>query len=113
MIERYDDDSSDANADPFVGMVLSEYDSIPAINTLDEYTHLHEQLKLMRARSVEFYPARFAMELAVLSRLHDYTRKLGLPDCLMPLGDGQGGLVERSPVPEEWVGGPWGARSGP
>ncbi|MEO1346424.1 MAG: hypothetical protein AAFV74_19965 [Pseudomonadota bacterium] len=105
MTERYDHDCSDANADPFVGMVLSEYDSIPAINTLDEYAHLHEQLKLMRARSGEFYPARFAMEIAVLSRLHDYTRLLGLPDCLMPLGDGKGGLVKWSPVPVEWMDG--------
>ena len=46
------------------------------------------------------YPERFAMEIAVLLRLHDYTRMLGLPDCLMPLGDGHGGLVERSPVPD-------------
>lgn len=103
MIERYDPECPDANADPFIGMFWSEYDSIPAINTLDEYAHLHEQLKLMRARSGEFYPERFAMEIAVLSRLHEYTRMLGLPDCLMPLGDGKGGLVEQSLVPDEWM----------
>ena len=44
------------------------------------------------------------MEIAVLSRLHDYTRMLGLPDCLMPLGDGNGGIVKWSPVPDEWMG---------
>ena len=104
MSERYESDSPDANPDPFIGMFWSEYDSIPAINTLDEYAHLHEQLKLMRARSGEFYPERFAMEIAVLSRLHDYTRMLGLPDCLMPLGDGNGGIVKWSPVPDEWMG---------
>ncbi|MEM6890900.1 MAG: hypothetical protein AAF636_22605 [Pseudomonadota bacterium] len=105
MTERYESEGRDANADPFIGMFWSEYDSIPAINRLDEYAHLHEQLKLMRARSGEFYPERFAMEIAVLSRLHDYTRALGLPDCLMPRGDGKGGLVKWSAVPDDWMGG--------
>lgn len=50
------------------------------------------------------YPERFATEWAVLSRLQDYARMLGLLDCFVQLGGGKGGLVERSPVPEEWMG---------
>lgn len=83
---------------------MAEYESLPVIETLDDYTHFYEQLKLMRAKSEVFYPRRFAMELAVWLRLAEYDRKVGLPECDMPLGDGKGGLVERSPVPDAWRG---------
>lgn len=85
-------------------MATHEFQSLPAIETLDEYIHFKAELETMRARSNgEMIPARFAMELALYIRLCDYEAGLGLPVGCMPQADGNGGVSYPSPIPDEWI----------
>ena len=79
----------------------SELATVPEIRFLDDYIHLQEQLKAMRARSQPFIPGRFAMEMAVYLRLLEYDEKIGLPMSIMPRADGQGGVCPEDIVPVE------------
>lgn len=79
-----------------------ELAALPRITRLDEYMHFREQLEQMRARSIEFNPARFAMEMAVYSILMEYEESLGLPTRDMPKPDGKGGVEPEAVVPEDW-----------
>lgn len=92
--------------DDLAMLVAQEYDTLPEIRRLDEYIHFEEQLGQMRARSAtrKHHHTNFAMELAVYLRLIDYSDVLGLPVPQMPHGDGQGGLIETTAVPQEWLG---------
>ena len=102
MLEKYVGDELDASAEAIVERLVRECQDVPEITRLDEYAHFYDQLKAMRARGGPYIRERFLMEVAVLLRLHEYEGKLGMPPCEMPLADGSGGLVEVSPVPEEW-----------
>lgn len=88
----------------FLDMATHEFQSLPVIETLDEYIHFKAELETMRARSNgEVIPARFAMELALYIRLCDYESALGLPVECMPQADGNGGVRYPSPIPDEWI----------
>lgn len=102
MDERYGCDDSEASSEAALIELVREFADLPEIMRLDEYAHFHSQLKIMRARGGPHIRERFFLEMAVLLRLHEYEGKLGLPLCEMPLGDGLGGLVEVSAIPEEW-----------
>ena len=103
MKKRYGHTCPNAIEDPLELSILAEYESLPVVKTLDDYGHFYDQLKAMRARSTEYIPARFAMEFALLLRLNEYDEKIGMPPCEMPLGNGNGGLVDFSPVPAAWL----------
>ncbi|MBY5987091.1 hypothetical protein [Roseovarius atlanticus] len=102
MDERYVQHDAGASSEAALIALVREFADLPEIMRLDECAHFHCQLKVMRARGGPHIRERFFLEMAVLLRLHEYDGKLGLPLCEMPLGDGLGGLVEVSPVPEEW-----------
>ena len=103
MSERYCLEDSVTSHAGLLQAVERELADMPQIERLDEYIHFLDQLKVMRVRSAEYIPARFAMEFALLLRLNEYDEKIGMPPCEMPLGNGSGGLVDFSPVPAAWL----------
>ena len=55
------------------------------IQTLDEYIHYEEQLKRLRIQGgEEYYPNKFAIQLAVYFRLTEYDDCIGMPWAEMP-----------------------------
>ena len=66
-------------------LTCREFEDIPAIQTLDDYMHWEEQLKALRSQQGEDHISQaFAMQLAVLFRLHEYDERVGLPLSEMP-----------------------------
>ena len=103
MNEKSEADPTDSSYELFMAIAERELMALPKITRLDEYMHFRDQLEQMRARSFEFNPARFAMEMAVLTILMEYEQRLGLPIRLMPKPDGKGGVEPEAVVPEEWL----------
>lgn len=93
---------SNASSDLFLAIAETELAKLPAITRLDEYMHFRLQLEQMRARHIEFNPARFGLEMAVLTILTEYEESLGLPVRAMPKPDGNGGVMPEAVVPEGW-----------
>ncbi|MEO0894206.1 MAG: hypothetical protein AAFY35_16515 [Pseudomonadota bacterium] len=90
MTNRYEAQGYDASGKLFLATIEREYCALPEINTLDEYAHLKQQLVEMRSRGGDYHPGTFGMEFALLMRLNEYCRMIGVPDLSMPGEDGQG-----------------------
>ena len=103
MNETYESDATDSSSDLFMLTAERELTALPKITRLDEYMHFRDQLEQMRAHSINFNPARFGMEMAVLTILMEYEESLGLPTRDMPKPDGKGGVEPEAVVPEEWL----------
>ena len=80
-----------------------EYEGLPVITDLGVYIHFVEQLERMRAtQPEEFNPDVLAMQLAVLIRINEYDRRIGMPEYEMPpSGDKKNGAKR------EVTQGPW------
>lgn len=102
MLTSYEMEANCASSEPFINVASDEFLSLPEITTLDDYLHFRDQLETMRARSTNFIPARFAMEIALLARLNEYDERIGLPRFPMPDPDGKGGIKPVSIVPVSW-----------
>ena len=84
MTNRYESESYDASDKLFMATIEREYCALPEIKTLDNYAHFKDQLVEMRSRSGDFHPGTFGMEFALLMRLNEYCRMIGVPDLPMP-----------------------------
>lgn len=102
-IDASDKQGEDLASSALVASIEREYMALPEIRCLDEYTHFRGQLKSMRARGGEFITERFGMEFALLMRINEFDRRIGVPEYPMPGSDGEGGLIELSVIPEGWL----------
>lgn len=99
----YESRPLDSSSELFMATMIREIQALPKITFLDEYMHFRTQLEEMRARYIEFDPARFAIEMAVYSILMEYEEGLGLPARVMPKPDGKGGIEPEVVVLNEWL----------
>ena len=97
MTNRYEAQGYDASGKLFFATIEREYRALPEIQALDEYAHFKDQLVEMRSRGGDYHPGTFGMEFALLMRLNEYCRMIGVPDLSMPGEEGEG------PTALEWI----------